>query len=292
MAASYNTLPALVPCTTSFPPVGQSGAPINPTSSYLAFQYNYDSAKCKSESPITNADKAGLASSHANSPNCASSYSSLQYSSLTSPQPTLFQVPPFSMSAGAVNGLQSNMPRHGATPTSPNTSPLPYGSFSLSARVTSSYQTSEVTPRSVGATCRKPPSHYVPNRSSKVDIMLDRKAFISLEKSINWQSLLSDASPLSSPSSSSSTPLLRQCAVNQATQQCTQSDGQARDSWTSSLQGSPQLSPLTSPVCDTGQGRQTFQGNCSSGDNLNPSSPEREFTLPGMKDVPAWLKRK
>ena len=220
-----------------------------------------------------------------------------------------------------MNRQQSNMSKHGiSSRTSSNSFSLPpYGSLSCSDRnfyrVSSSktYYTNDVhtTARAtpISTIHHKSSGHQTilaNNRSNKTDI-LDRKAFISLEKSINWQPLLNDAS--SSPSLSTSPMSFRQCSViippktsqfNSPTlftdQVKEENLGEAGSQATRNMFCSGQLKPPSPTNNDTTnkcRSHQVSVDQVSLGSNSCPqSTSEQEFTLPGMKDVPAWLKCK
>ena len=156
------------------------------------------------------------------------------------------------------------------------------------------------------------------NSNNRTDILLDRKAFISLEKSINWQSLLNETS-----SSSSS----RTLANNHQTNSINLNRPDSRkDDHSNNVSPPPsvpnqltigdavniEFSERNNPdaVVALVSSSSLVSSSLSLLDNVNPSTItttstsavttattttttiDREFTLPGMKDVPAWLKCK
>ncbi|KAH9394325.1 hypothetical protein TYRP_004376 [Tyrophagus putrescentiae] len=227
--------------------------------------------------------------------------------SAPSPQPSLYQVPPqFRQSASPVNGYPGRMAKYGLpvssafSPVSSNTLTavaLPSSSFSFSPRnirstaYTTTASTVDPSDRFSFSATRKSSqlSHYSSARPNKADILLDRKAFISLEKSINWQAALpcSTSAPLTPPaqhpSPGSSSPL--QCPLDSTNF----SQGQSYQLT------SPRFTQVTSVVQAVSDCSKENTSNSSfslSDGHWNAGNAERDFTLPGMKDVPAWLKLK
>lgn len=225
--------------------------------------------------------------------------------SAPSPQPSLYQVPPqFRQSASPINGYPGRMTKYGLpvssafSPVSSNTPTavaLPSSSFSFSPHnirstaYTTTASTVDPSDRFSFSATRKSSqlSHYSSARPNKADILLDRKAFISLEKSINWQAALpcSTSAPLTPPaqhpSPGSSSPL--QCPLDSANF----SQGQSYQLT------SPRFTQVTSMVQAVSDCSKENTSNSSfslSDGHWNAGSAERDFTLPGMKDVPAWLK--
>lgn len=242
-----------------------------------------------------------VSSSSSFSSSLASAYSA------PSPQPSLYQVPPqFRQSASPINGYPGRMAKYGLpvssafSPVSSNTPTavaLPSSSFSFSPRnirstaYTTTASTVDPSDRFSFSATRKSSqlSHYSSARPNKADILLDRKAFISLEKSINWQAALpcSTSAPLTPPaqhpSPGSSSPL--QCPLDSANF----SQGQSYQLT------SPRFTQVTSMVQAVSDCSKEDTSNSSfslSDGHWNAGNAERDFTLPGMKDVPAWLKRK
>lgn len=221
-----------------------------------------------------------------------------------SPQPSLYQVPPqFRRSISPIShGYSGKMAKYALSfssalsPTSPNTSTaaLPSSSFSFSPRsirpaaYTTTATTADSDGRNTFSTSRKSnqQSHYTSSRSSKADILLDRKAFISLEKSINWPAALpcSTSAPLTPtaqhPTPDSSSPF--QCSLDSANS----SQGQSYHL------NSPRLTQVTSVVQAVNDYSKEDSSFFPSDGQWNAGNAERDFTLPGMKDVPAWLKCK
>lgn len=203
----------------------------------------------------------------------------------TSPQPSLYQVPPFGDSISPINGYPAKMHKYSPFSSafslmSPNTSTA---FSSRNFRSTTCTSTSDSSGR-VPFVSRKSNqlSHYTsPRSNNRADILLDRKAFICLEKSINWEAAFPCSTSPVTPSAQNPSPGNSpfQCAPDSDT--CSQSYHLT----------SPQLSQVTSALqlSDSSKDDSSFS---SSDANWSASNGEGDFTLPGMKDVPAWLKCK
>lgn len=216
------------------------------------------------------------------------------YSATTSPQPSLYQVPPFGGNISPINGYTGKMQKYGpyssalmspSTTTSASSSPSSFSFSSRNFRSTTCTTTTDSSGR-IPFVSRKSSqlSHYTsPRSNNKTDILLDRKAFISLEKSINWEAAFPcSTSPVTPPAQNpSSEKSVFQCALDSAN--CSQVQSYNRSS--------PQLLQATSAV-QLSDSSKDDSGFSTIDSNVSAGNGEGDFTLPGMKDVPAWLKCK